>query len=334
MRLCVVAEIVFRGVLLTPKVPKNDKQFRHAVSANWPREIDRMRGEDVFRIVGLADSFGAAEGHNNYHHLLEQEFAGSAPEFEVINLSVAEFDLPDELAMLKRFGIAYDPDLVLHGFFIGNDFTLQTDPLMRFRGISVRPKSGMGRLRPRNFSVREWSRRVFVYTSERWKLKAAHKRSSTPGAFTEDRYLEIEANRIRICERNRSDGDLVAGVFEFIDEIATVSAAAGSDYIILLHPDQFQVETNLFSEICERYGYQSDRFDLDKPQRAIIELCRERGYKVIDLLPAFRRDGAAGGLYRFRDSHYNDAGNALAARQIAEYMRRQGPVVARRSAKW
>jgi len=35
-----------------------------------------------------------------------------------VNISVSEYELADELDLLRRFGARYGPDLVLHGLFV------------------------------------------------------------------------------------------------------------------------------------------------------------------------------------------------------------------------
>ena len=76
-----------------------------------------------------------------------------------MNISVGEYELPDQLDVLRRFGARYCPDLVLHGFFVGDDFAVPKKTLMSYHGISIRTAKSFVSYRPRNFLLRQWLKR-------------------------------------------------------------------------------------------------------------------------------------------------------------------------------
>lgn len=93
----------------------------------------------MFRIVCLGDSstFGMnVDGANNYPRLLAERLEAAYPgRFEVINLGVAGYTGRQGLELLRRVGLAYDPDLVTFGFGTNDRFfssPLDDDALMRF----------------------------------------------------------------------------------------------------------------------------------------------------------------------------------------------------------
>jgi hypothetical protein len=73
--------------------------------------------------------------------------------------------------------------------------------------------------------------------------------------------------------------------------------------------------------MIRRHGLDPAGYDLDLPQKLIRRYCQESGIVCVDLLPAFREQGAGGGLYRYRDTHYAPEGNALAAREAGAAIR-------------
>src|SRR4051812_29196942 len=86
--------------------------------------------QGVFRILVIGDSFGWAGGMDgNYTAILEKSLNDVAPgrPVEVINASLPMSHTGDQLVLLKKFGLQFQPDLVLLGFFAGNDF-LDADP--------------------------------------------------------------------------------------------------------------------------------------------------------------------------------------------------------------
>ena len=119
------------------------------------------------------------------------------------------------------------------------------------------------------------------------------------------------------------------GVADVLDQIAEETSRIGSILVIVIHPDQYQVESGLFHQICEKYDLHPKDFDLEKPQRLIAQYCDSRGIPYIDLLAAMRKHGSSGGLFRLNDSHYNSQGNLLAADEILKHLRRVVPLFAR-----
>lgn len=83
-----------------------------------------------YRILVVSDSFNWAGGREgNYTALLEEKFAEyyDQSQVEVINSGYPGTHTGEQLAMLKKYGLQYNPDLVVLGFFVGNDF-LDADP--------------------------------------------------------------------------------------------------------------------------------------------------------------------------------------------------------------
>lgn len=86
------------------------------------------KGANTFRILSLGDSYAfgyGVEADETYSEQLEQllgKSEGEADGFEVVNAAVIGYGTTQELQLLERHASAIDPDLVLLGFFSGNDF--------------------------------------------------------------------------------------------------------------------------------------------------------------------------------------------------------------------
>ena len=87
------------------------------------REYDLRKGAHTFRILMLGDSvtFGHGAVHD-YPSLLEGMLKQWKPEtdWQVWNLGVPGYNTSQELAQLRELGPAYQPDLVIVGFFIND----------------------------------------------------------------------------------------------------------------------------------------------------------------------------------------------------------------------
>lgn len=314
-------EGIFRGFLVQSLIPRNDREFQVQVASNWLRAIAPAKPAGTFRIIGLADSFGVAGGHQNYHYVLEQLLRQEHPQTEVVNLSVGAYELPDEYELFTRFGPRYLPDIVLHGFFVGNDFWVPQGLPFAFRGVSLRLPSGLAGWRPQNFFVRNWLKNYATVLLDTARKQEQTAQTQPVGGLAHENFLRIEQKRMTICLTSiRADDPMWGQVTAQLDQIVAAVQAAGAMYVMVIHPDQFQVEAPLLEEIGQRFQLRPAAYDLQQPQRFLLNYCRTRNLPCLDLLPIFREHGRQGGLFLLDDTHYNEQGNLLAAQEIARLL--------------
>lgn len=94
------------------------------------RDYPLQPDPDIFRILIISDSFNWAGGQQgNYTALLENQFREHYGQHrvDVINAGYPGTHTAEQLALLKKYGLQYNPHLVILGFFVGNDF-LDADP--------------------------------------------------------------------------------------------------------------------------------------------------------------------------------------------------------------
>lgn len=315
------AEGSFRTLLLHPMVPRTARQFQRSIAARWPHPIPVSKPAGRFRVIGLSDSFGVAGEERNFHYLLEDALRRRGLDADVVNFSEVEYEPAEELEILERFGPRYEPDLVLHGFFVGNDFALFEGSLRRFLGVSVHTVEGPAAWLPENWLLVRWLPRLQRVLEVRELLEEERRRREPTGFFDRESFLTIERKRLEIFRRQPSYEHSWKEVFNRLDQIRRAALQMGASYVMVVHPDRCQLEAALLDELREARGVKLEDFDLDLPQRSLATYCAERGLQCLDLLPAFREASRAGhSLYAFRDTHYNDAGNALAARTIFSFL--------------
>ena len=316
----VLAELFFRHVLLDHKVPRSEAGFEYWVSSTWPRPITVERDPARLRILGLADSFGEAGEADNYLYQLEPLLGEAGPRVEAVNLSVGEYSLLDELELYRRFGARYAADLVLHGVFVGNDAHLPGGALMEYGDISVRVEPDRGLDRP---LLPGWiAHRMLASANARALADQDPERRG--GLFSRENFMRIQRRALEAFRADDATRARWERALEVIDTLRAEVSAQGAVYVMLIHPDRVQVETKRVGHLLRRHGLDPARYDFDLPQKLIRRYCREAGIACVDLLPAFREQGASGGLYGFRDTHYRPKGNALAARLAAEAIRERG----------
>jgi hypothetical protein len=291
--------------------------------------VERTPG--TFRIMGLADSFGAYGGKKNYHYLVKERLVGQGTmTVEVLNTSIAGTAPGDHLTVYRAFA-HYRPDLVLYGFYTGNDFDRPDGVLVQYHGVTWRHYFSWKELRPHHFLVRKWLLRLF----EAWRkvgriargrvgpriASAATERGVEHGVFPHDVYLQIErtnfvTNFLRMGNLERKWSH-TAQILELLKHEVE---ANGGRYALVIHPDRVQVDRALRETLYERFDLSQADFDLEQPQRFLLGWCASRGVACLDLLPLFRAHGETGELYLVNGIHYNSAGNELAARAIARWL--------------
>lgn len=256
----------------------------------------------VTRIVALGDSFafGVVPRPANYLTLIEQMLSADGA-VEVINLGVAGTEPRDYRAIFVDEGLQFRPDLVLISAYIGND-------------LEVR--------RPR------WYERSYVTTllNFLWNLHRARQTvivaegalapyeddepSLDSGTFEriqmERAWLYTSTDEALSAASTRAVADLV--------EIRDLARGIGADCIVVLIPDETQVNPSLQREVARAWGRVS--IDFNRPTRVVAAALARAGLPAIDLLPAFVAAGSGVRLYKPRDTHWNIAGNRVAAEAI------------------
>jgi len=312
-------ELAFRQLFLVNAVPRTEREFDRLVARGWPRPIPAAKAPGTIRVLGLSDSFGVVGGEANYHYLLEELFGARGLEVEVVNLSVAAYSPEQQLRMLRRWGERFEPDVVLHGFFVGNDFARPGPAQMSYRGIPVDRVAGLAAWYPQNLLSLQWLAQWRHVLADR-RLRAAEGAQNPHGSFSRETFVRIERTRLSSCKRPKTDVEGWPHTTYLLDQIGDEARRLGAAHLIVVHPDQFQVEPALLAEIVDTYELDRSEYDLDLPQAYLRAYGSSRGTPLVDLTPHFRAAGGGGGLFLPLDTHYNPKGNRLAAGIIAEAM--------------
>ena len=291
----------------------------------------------VARILTIGDSFTAASGgvpySNHWPRLLEDDLnANRRTEVEVINLGVPGVETGFELRLWQIEGSRLEPDLVILGFCIGNDFPLPEDPshpeVSLHAGFThFLASSDLARLIENLARLRR--------APEHLKKAPDIPRRSTGGfeiadyeydsglpSYDRSDYLEIVARRMRsshvdFSRRFQAGLDrLESRLRTFRDEVEL----SGARLLVVLIPDEYQLYPDLLREAAQTAGTNVKDYDVMRPQRELIERLRAQEIEFLDLLPPFQQAARSQSLYRTQDTHWNLEGNRLAAIEIARYL--------------
>ena len=308
-------------------------EFSDFTSRGYLTEEVFKKPQSVFRILGLGDSFAvyAWDKKKNYHDFLREKLNGLGPrKVEVVNAGMPAIGPGYYRQILETCGDRLQPDLVLVGFFVGNDFE-EWEMSITIGNFIYEPKDLKQKMweyhRVKNSRLVKLIRRKLMYFMEEQQrakeVQATEAREV--GTFSREVFLEIEKNRGRIFQSNNRaalehDWRQCARVMA---QMKQWCAARKVELVLMIFPDQFQVDADLRSQVLEKYRIPADSLDLEYPQALITNFCRGNHILCLDLLHPFQEKGKSVPLYVLHDSHWNEAGNRLAAEVIFKYLQDQ-----------
>jgi len=272
-------------------------------------EFSTQKDPRHYRILALGDSFafGVVPYQDNYLTLIES--AGPPVNVEVFNMGIPDIGPEEYKSLLMREGLAVHPDLVLVSFFVGNDFN---DSLAAKR--------------------RQWYTYSYLATLAHYLYAVQPK---FEGRIILDRldYCDdcpsLEASAYLQLEKDRSllywtgypkFPRLLDGAVEYLEQIRDICRQHAAELVVVIIPDELQVNPALQRGLSSQRpaGFEPGAWDTTRPNAHLSARLQASGIDVLDLYPYFV--GQNEPLYRPRDSHWNIAGNRLAARIIQKHL--------------
>lgn len=276
-------------------------------------EFTSEKDPGVYRIIGIGDSFVFSVvpyRHNFLTRLEERLNAESAGQrYEVVNMGVPGANLEQYRSLLVNEGLALHPDMLLLCVFIGNDLSGSPPPRPWTASYVLALADFLSRL-PQAVTLSQAN--AFDY----------HDDQPSFGSYEE--YLAIELKSTPLYRRASPGlGGLIRNAMEYLDSIQRIAAARDLRLLLVLIPDEMQVNPALQQAVLEKLGLTDHAMDFDLPNRLLARALRDAGIAYLDLLPSFRAAAARTTLYKPQDTHWNIAGNRLAAEAIAEHLLRR-----------
>lgn len=272
-------------------------------------EFKIQKAENTYRILGLGDSFAFSVVPYRYAYLtlLEDILNQRGKQTEVINMGIAGNGPKDYLALLESEGLELKPDMVLVSFFIGNDFLEEKEEPKLYQ------YSYVASFIDYVITINSGLEGLVLHPNADYDDNAP--------TFTDPVFISLESERSEIYRKqNRQfESDLTAAL-NYLIRIKQQCDARHIALAVALLPDEVQVNRAVQSRVLEVKTFNSspEDFDFTLPNRLLAARLKEQGIEVFDLLESF--SGAAGqtSLYKPKDTHWNIAGNKLAAEIIAQ----------------
>jgi lysophospholipase L1-like esterase len=281
-------------------MPLNSKGFKDVEHA-------RDKAAGTYRIVALGDSFafGSVPYEAHYLTLLGRRLGTPAQPVEVINMGISGAGPQDYLALLLDEGLAYHPDMVLVSFFVGNDFT---DTKRARRPPRLDASAVVTLLRY------AWG----LAFKGAGRLAAADHYEDDAPTWTDAAYLAMETQRSRIYRKDGLGRRIFLDAADALSRIRAVCAERGLRLAVAVIPDEMQVRPALQARVLEAIHADPGAYDFALPNRFLDDRLSAAGIDRCDLLDRFASASASAPLYKPNDSHWNIAGNRLAAETLAE----------------
>lgn len=322
------------------------------------RDYSAIKDPGTYRMVILSDSFNWAGGREgNCTAILEQKFVQhyGKHQVDVINVGYPGTHTGEQLEILKKYGLTYQPDLVILGFFAGNDF-VDADP-ERKRIIVNDLYIDIDR-------DREWilfgypiipQSRLWLFLQQKYKIFSefsktepqpfsspspdvpqvnpqsffpllpviASEPTPAPPGFSRETFLALERSRLEFCNTYPlyQTGDYqpkIDYILGKIEEISQLLASKNIKFMVAIYPDEFQVNDQLLDTIIDNFNVKADYYERDCQQNILNRFLTEKNIPHIDFLPQFKAQQKQQPLYVFQDPHWNEAGNQLAAQILFE----------------
>lgn len=313
----------------------------------------------TFRIEILGDSFNWMGGQKrNYTAILEENLAEEwgLGKIEVIAAGYSQTHTGEQLRLLKKFGLQYRPNLLILGFFAGNDF-YDADPTRRRIVVGgattdiFEGKDFFFRLGGNPLVLKS---RLLLYIEEIWRVYQ-HNQQLKAGQALYQRHLAPRYAGIppleRIPETTPSSPPLpamsseyvksirlrsqfysadhfrefepnVQHVFESLTEMRDLLESQGIDFVVAAYPDEVQISPETRAQFQQLSRNDTSRWQWLRPQRLLDEFCGQEGITFWDLTDTFRENWRQDHpLYIPNDSHWDDEGNRLAAQFLQGRLR-------------
>ena len=294
------------------------------------KDLELPKPDTEFRILFLGDSFtvGYRSDQEKYAAGIVQRELNRRLRANVQIYAAMTVDQFGLLNFVRKYPQNYwQADLILHGVCLGNDigtsyFKSGIDQ-RKVPHVSIPPEY----LDPANFDPNSSD-------SPDARIPEIQKSSRILGTYR----LLFKPTPIwptmirRFGATNLWNGQNNIGLFvkdeklhapfyaKFEDHLLAIhQAVAGVPFHVFVFPQRSQQSTAEWEAQVRYDGLRRDSFELDRPNRRIAEMCARHNWKCNDLLPAFRKNGDRV-LHLPFDMHWNDAGNALAGQEIADYL--------------
>jgi len=311
-------------------------------------DYTRENPANVTRIAFLGDSMVAAlqvDETDSMVFLLEQMLNSVASEnrWEVMNFGMSGASPGQAIAVWREEVIHFNPDIVLLGYFVGNDlannckclgsardriyFDIDDDGVYRQQPNSE-PGVALSQFLNRNSRLYVWQKSAFRPLKQ--LLRGGIQNGQPVRLFEAGNWIYSQREDPDIAYAWKLTGEAVKTLHREV-------TAQGARFAVVMVPHGPQIFDDLFDDLISLQPDLQGYFSQDYPDRRLGELARVYGVPFFSMLDDFR--AAAPGRSATIDEellffhgglgHFNEKGNLIAAQSVYKFLKLRkaaGPV--------
>ncbi len=330
------------GFRIRSYYPLSDGSLTNQFGFN-DQDYPLQKAQGVYRILIVGDSFGwAGEREGNYttmlEHMLDNHYGSH--KVDIVNTGYSATHTGEQLAMLKKYGLQYNPDMVILGFFAGNDF-FDADP-NRKRIVVNDCYLDIDKRRERRFlgyPIITQSRLLYFLRQKLWlnmerrrAQKEAQEWAAAAGQpvpvknLSEEAFLNVNRAKLEFFNEKSSAKRFQSNIdyiFRSISEMNDLLKSRNIKFMVAIYPEEMQVNPKVFDTIVEKFNLNRADYNLRLAQDLLRSFLETKGIPYLDLLDRFQEEEQKHELYLFRNTHWNSDGNQLAADIMFDYLVKQ-----------
>jgi hypothetical protein len=291
--------------------------------AEWPTA--GAPGATRIAFVGDSFTFGQYRHTKLFPYLATARLRELAPT-EGVSLGVNAVGPPEYVQLIARDAAEFRAGIVVVVFYLGNDI-LQSHPRFAMALLAGTPAfvptptsipRGVDELRL--YRVARRMQRTFL---ENRRDPCIDRDGGTLRALLDESTLWAYTQELEVFRRApvRAARHGIAGVPAAIGSIVTAARGIGATPVFVLAPTRMQFDGAMRRGVLACLGESLQEFDFEGPVRTVREALGRLGVPYLDLTPAFAA-GDPDRLYRPHDTHWTEAGNALVAEAVADFLLR------------
>jgi hypothetical protein len=277
------------------------------------------------RVIAIGDSFlvGLVPRERNFIDIMERRIQSDLS-VEIYNMGINHTHPGQYLSVLVKEGLRWKPDVILIGFFVGNDIKENAPANSFWYRRSIRTITIPRRILALSS---ELTQRQNKNVPLGWAfgdpgyLDDPNKEFPT---FTEMKYLKKQRKHLELTLRwpRWETEKKWRGTLQNLAGIHAVAEERGIPLLLVIMPDEFQVNENVKKKVFERFQLAPEDYDVESPQKRLKAFAKSRQIAVVDLLEPLREADKLQRCYHLQDGHWNSRGNAVAAEAILPALRK------------
>jgi lysophospholipase L1-like esterase len=279
-------------------------------------------GEQRVVFVGDSFTFGVL-GHDKVFPQVTAALLNQAGRpVRAVSLGVGASGPQEYLRVLQNEAPPLAPDLVVVTVYLGNDIAQAN---LRYRTLLY---AGQPAMMPDPFGLTPSVDGLYTLRVSRRALRAVRDRLGDPCQGGIDVATDPDLNQfLRRTYEFEADvfhrppigpaADGLADLDRLFGAYRDAAAAMRARLLVVLAPSQLQVTPRIRAKVLACTGQDEAAYDFAGMSPRVAAMLERRGIEHLDLTPVFAAATSAEPLYHTLDTHWNEAGNRLAAEAIA-----------------